>query len=120
MGKVQGRYLPVSLPKLNLAIISLIWQCARIYSFCIQISCHSVFTENLYKNFVACHERFRIFPLLALNCRKSPYVSAIRSYFRDIGFTVDICPVPYEFQKGWKRDDENLQERLGENNDAHD
>ena len=41
-----------------LPIISLIWQCARIYSFCIQISCHSVFTENLYKNFVACHERF--------------------------------------------------------------
>ena len=100
MGKVQGRYLPVSLPKLNLAD----------YQFDLAVCSHLLFLYSDQLSFGFHRESIqelgrvsrevRIFPLLALNCRKSPYVSAIRSYFRDIGFTVDICPVPYEFQKG--------------------
>ena len=100
MGKVQGRYLPQSLPKLSfddeqfdLAVCShLLFLYSNQLSF--------VFHRESMQELCRVSREVRIFPLLALNCRKSPYVSPIQSYFRDMDFTVDVCPVPYEFQKG--------------------
>ena len=57
MGKLQGRYIPSSLPNSILTMSSLIWQCVRICSFCIPISYHSVFIESPFKSSAAFHER---------------------------------------------------------------
>lgn len=42
----------------------------------------------------------RIFPLLALGNRPSPYVDTVVSALRESGYSAFIEPVPYEFQKG--------------------
>ena len=100
MGKVQGRYLPRSLPKLcfgdgqfDLAICS---HLLFLYSDQLSLAFHRESIQELCR----VSREVRIFPLLALDCRTSPYISPIQSYFRDMGYPVDICPVPYEFQKG--------------------
>ena len=100
MGKVQGRYLPQSLPKLyfgdgqfDLAICS---HLLFLYSDQLSLAFHRESIQELCR----VSREVRIFPLLALDCRKSPHISPIQSCFRDMGFTVGICPVAYEFQKG--------------------
>ncbi len=100
MGKLQGRYIPSSLPKLDfddeqfdLAVCS---HLLFLYSDQLSFSFHRESIQELCR----VSREVRIFPLLALDCKKSPYVSSIQSYFRDMDFTVDICSVPYEFQKG--------------------
>jgi hypothetical protein len=42
----------------------------------------------------------RVFPLLDLGGRASPYVDAVLQDARQGGLQVEICLVPYEFQKG--------------------
>jgi hypothetical protein len=42
----------------------------------------------------------RIFPLLALGGRRSPYVDAVADVLRKSGYSASIERVPYEFQKG--------------------
>jgi hypothetical protein len=42
----------------------------------------------------------RIFPLLALGARRSPYVDWVANEFTNQGFTVSIEDVPYQFQRG--------------------
>ena len=100
IGKAQGRYLPLSLPKLcfadekfDLAVCS---HLLFLYSDQLSLDFH----RESIKELCRVSREVRIFPLLALNCRKSPYVSPIQSYFGDMGFSVDISVVPYEFQKG--------------------
>jgi len=100
MGKVQGRYLPLSLPKLyfddqqfDLAVCS---HLLFLYSDQLSLDFHRQSITELCR----VSREVRIFPLLALDCRTSPYISPIQSYFQDVGYPVDICPVPYEFQKG--------------------
>ena len=100
MGKEEGRYLPLSLPKLyfddqqfDLAVCS---HLLLLYSDQLSLDFHRQSIQELCR----VSREVRIFPLLALDCRTSPYISPIQSYFRDMGYPVDICPVPYEFQKG--------------------
>jgi hypothetical protein len=42
----------------------------------------------------------RIFPLLALGGRRSPFVDGIVQTLCDAGYHVSIETVPYEFQRG--------------------
>lgn len=43
----------------------------------------------------------RVFPLLRLDCKISPYVEPILNYFSDdTEFSVEVRTVPYEFQRG--------------------
>ncbi|MDE0041281.1 MAG: SAM-dependent methyltransferase [Candidatus Poribacteria bacterium] len=100
MGKVQGRYLPQSLPKLcfgdgqfDLAICS---HLLFLYSDQLSLAFHRESIQELCR----VSREVRIFPLLALDCRKSPHISPIQSSCRDMGFTEGIYPVAYEFQKG--------------------
>jgi hypothetical protein len=100
MGKVQGRYLPQSLPKLyfgdgqfDLAVCS---HLLFLYSDQLSLDFH----RQSIKELCRVSREVRIFPLLALDCRTSPYISPIQSYFRDMGYAIDILHVPYEFQKG--------------------
>jgi hypothetical protein len=42
----------------------------------------------------------RIFPLLALDGQRSPYVEHIIEELRNVGHVVSLENVPYEFQRG--------------------
>ena len=100
MGKMQGRYLPESLPTLNFTDCQFdLALCSHLlFLYSVQLSFD--FHRDSIQELCRVSQEVRIFPLLTLNCEKSPYVAPIQSYFSEAGFTVDICRVPYEFQKG--------------------
>ena len=100
VGKVQGRYLPESLPTLNFTACQFdLALCSHLlFLYSVQLSYD--FHRDSIQELCRVSQEVRIFPLLTLGCEKSPYVAPIQSYFSEAGFTVDICRVPYEFQKG--------------------
>ena len=99
-GKVQGRYLPASLPTLNFTDCQFhLALCSHLF-FLYSVQLSFDFHRDSIQELCRVSQEVRIFPLLTLNCEKSPYVAPIQSHFSEAGFTVDICRVPYEFQKG--------------------
>jgi hypothetical protein len=100
LGKAQGRYQTAALPKLpfvdhqfELALCS---HLLFLYSEQLSFEFHRASILELCR--VA--REVRIFPLLALDCRLSPYVEPIRAALSAAGFVVEVAPVPYEFQRG--------------------
>ena len=100
VGKKQGRYLPESLPTLNFTDCQFdLALCSHLlFLYSVQLSFD--FHRDSIQELCRVSQEVRIFPLLTLNCERSPYVAPIQSHFSEAGFTVDICRVPYEFQKG--------------------
>jgi hypothetical protein len=99
LGKRQGRYVDAELPSVALPN----------KSFDLAVCSHFLFlyTEQLSETFHRCATRelcrlayeVRIFPLLALDGRPSPYIATIVDHLRDC-CEVSIETVPYEFQRG--------------------
>ena len=100
VGKTQGRYLPESLPTLSLTDCQFdLALCSHLlFLYSVQLSFD--FHRDSIQELCRVSQEVRIFPLLTLNCERSPYVAPIQSHFSEARFTVDICRVPYEFQKG--------------------
>ena len=99
-GKMQGRYLPASLPTLNFTDCQFdLALCSHLF-FLYSVQLSFAFHRDSIQELCRVSQEVRIFPLLTLDCEKSPYVAPIQSHFSEAGFTVDICRVPYEFQKG--------------------
>ena len=98
-GKIEGRYLPQSLPNLNLPAhqfeLGLCSHFLFLYSEQRSIDFHLASIKELLR---ICSE-VRIFPLLQLDCQLSPYVDLVIEEFECQGFQVQIQPVAYEFQK---------------------
>lgn len=98
-GLAEGRYQVQSLPNLDFADhqfdLALCSHLLFLYSDPFSFDFHRDSITELCR--VA--KEVRIFPLLALDCKESPYVEPIRSHFSDTGFIVEIVLVPYEFQK---------------------
>ena len=98
-GKRQGRYVDAELPSVALPD----------QSFDLAVCSHFLFlyTEQLSEAFHRCAifelcrlaPEVRIFPLLALNGRPSPYVATIVDHLSDY-WEVSLETVPYEFQRG--------------------
>ena len=98
-GRRQGRYVDGELPAINF----------RDRCFDLAVCSHFLFlySDHFSEDFhraailelcrVACE--VRIFPLLGLDGRVSPYVASIVKDLSD-GFEVSIETVPYEFQRG--------------------
>ena len=100
VGKMQGRYLPESLPTLSFTDCQFdLALCSHLlFLYSVQLSFD--FHRDSIQELCRVSQEVRISPLLTLNCERSPYVAPIQSHFSEAGFTVDICRVPYEFQKG--------------------
>jgi hypothetical protein len=98
-GKRQGRYVEAELPSINFPD----------QSFDLAVCSHFLFlySDHLSEDFhraailELCRvaSEVRIFPLLALDGRVSPYVQSVVRDFGD-AFEVSIETVPYEFQRG--------------------
>lgn len=99
-GKAQRRYQTAALPQLPFADrqfdLALCSHLLFLYSEQLSFAFHQASILELCR--VA--RQVRIFPLLALDCRQSPYVEPIRSILIAAGFVVEIAAVPYEFQRG--------------------
>ena len=99
-GRTAGRYLPLSLPNLELA--------NNQFGLCVCSHLLFLYSEQLSLDFhiASIHEllrispEVRIFPLLKLDCELSPYIESVIQTFSSQGFDVKVQPVAYEFQKG--------------------
>jgi ubiquinone/menaquinone biosynthesis C-methylase UbiE len=99
-GKVQGRYVDAELPNLpfddNAFDIALCSHFLFLYSDRLSPDFHKQSIQQLCR--VA--REVRIFPLIDLDLKPSPYVRPISSSLIDEGFSVLIERVAYEFQRG--------------------
>jgi len=99
-GKEQGRYIDARLPILpfdNGAFdIALCSHFLFLYSDRLSVKFHRESIRELCR--VA--NDVRIFPLIDLDLRPSPYVQLIAQSLEKDGFAVSIERVPYEFQRG--------------------
>lgn len=99
-GRTAGRYLPLSLPNLELA--------NNQFGLCVCSHLLFLYSEQLSLDFhiASIHEllrispEVRIFPLLKLDCELSPYIESVIQTFSSQGFDVKVQPVAYEFKKG--------------------
>jgi hypothetical protein len=99
LGKRQGRYVDAELPSMAFPD----------KSFDLALCSHFLFlyTEHLSESFhhsailELCRvaREVRIFPLLALDGRVSPYVASVVGHLGD-SYEISIRTVPYEFQRG--------------------
>jgi hypothetical protein len=99
-GKLQGRYIVAALPSLpflderfDLALVS---HLLFLYSEHLDFPFHRAAIEELLR--VA--TEVRIFPLLTLDGKPSPYVEPICTHLSEKGWRTEIVAVPYEFQQG--------------------
>lgn len=100
VGKIAGRYLDRSLPKLDLS--------SDLFNLCVCSHLLFLYSEQLSFNFhlesilelLRIASEVRIFPLLKLDCEPSPYLDPIIQELTTKGFNVQIQQVNYEFQKG--------------------
>jgi len=99
-GKAAGRYLPQSLPSLDLPDDQ--------FELCVCSHLLFLYSEQLSLDFHigSIHEllrissEVRIFPLLKLDGTPSPYVESVVHALSSSGFNVQVQQVAYEFQKG--------------------
>jgi len=100
VGKQQGRYVDAELPTLpfeNRAFdLALCSHFLFLYS--------EQFTEDFHvaalQEMARVATEVRVFPLLALGAKRSPYVDAMQHRLQADGYEVSIGNVPYEFQRG--------------------
>ncbi len=99
-GKAEGRYVTASLPRLpfedgqfDLALCS---HLLFLYSERLSLDFHRASIEELLR----AASEVRIFPLLSLDRRPSPHLDPLVTYLSDKGWTMQVLPVPYEFQRG--------------------
>ncbi|AFZ56714.1 SAM-dependent methyltransferase [Anabaena cylindrica FACHB-243] len=100
IGRIKGRYLWQSLPKLELA--------DNQFELCVCSHLLFLYSDHLSLDFhiASIHEllriskEVRIFPLLKLDCEPSPYLELVIKNLSSQQFDVKVQPVAYEFQKG--------------------
>jgi hypothetical protein len=99
-GLGEGRYVPESLP--SLSFVDKQFQLALCSHFLFLYSEHL----NLDFHIKCVHEmcrvayEVRIFPLLKLGSRPSPYVEPVIKNLERMGYKAEIVSVEYEFQRG--------------------
>ena len=100
IGRIKGRYLWQSLPKLELA--------DHQFELCVCSHLLFLYSDHLSLDFhiASIHEllriskEVRIFPLLKLDCKPSPYLDLVIKNLSSQQFDITVQPVAYEFQKG--------------------
>lgn len=100
LGKAEGRYLHQALPSLNFD--------DNQFELCLCSHLLFLYAEHLTLAFhiTSIHEllrvasEVRIFPLIQLNGEPYPYLDVVLEELSSKGYSVQIEPVAYEFQKG--------------------
>lgn len=99
-GKAEGRYLDAELPTLPFPDASFDLALCSHLLFLYSIQLDEAFHRAAVLELARVSNEVRIFPLLALDGKRSPYVDGVVTALREAGFDVSIEAVPYEFQRG--------------------
>ena len=99
-GKKEGRYLPQSLPNLNLPDNQFELCLCSHFLFLYSEQRSLDFHLDSIKELMRISSEARIFPLLKLDCQPSPYVMSVIQECDRLGYQTQIKSVAYEFQKG--------------------
>jgi hypothetical protein len=99
-GKATGRYVEGELPALPFPNRSFDVAVCSHFLFLYSDQLGESFHVNAVHDLCRVAREVRIFPLLALGSRPSPYVDTIADASRNAGCEVTIESVPYEFQRG--------------------
>ena len=99
-GKVEGRYVEAELPTLPFAAASFDVGLCSHFLFLYTIQLGEAFHRSAILEMCRVAKDVRIFPLLALGGRQSPYVDHAVEYLPTLGFDAALVKVPYEFQRG--------------------
>jgi hypothetical protein len=99
-GKAQGRYVEAELPVLPLADSSFDLAVCSHLLFLYSSQLGDLFHQKAIRELCRISREVRVFPLLALDGNRSPYVEARVKELRETGHDVLIETVPYEFQRG--------------------
>jgi len=99
-GRREGRYVPQSLPALSFN--SRQFDLALCSHFLFLYSSHLTFDFHLESVVEMCRvaDEVRIFPLLNLDGKVSPYLDPLVIELKRRGYVTEICTVEYEFQRG--------------------
>ena len=99
-GKVEGRYVDAELPVLPFADASFDLALCSHFLFLYTTQLGEAFHRAAILEMCRVATEVRIFPLLALGSRPSPFVDTCLEYLRGLGFDAAVVKVPYEFQRG--------------------
>lgn len=99
-GKTAGRYVEGELPALPFPNRSFDIAVCSHFLFLYSDQLGEAFHVKAVHDLCRVAREVRIFPLLALGSRPSPYVDTIVEAARNSGCDVSIEVVPYEFQRG--------------------
>jgi hypothetical protein len=99
-GKASGRYVDASLPVLPFADDSFDVALSSHLLFLYSAQFDEAFHRASIREMCRIAAEARIFPLLALDGARSPFVEACVAEARAAGAAVEMVRVPYEFQRG--------------------
>jgi hypothetical protein len=99
-GRIQGRYLDAELPALPFSDGSFELALCSHFLFLYSSQLDQTFHRLAIRELCRVAAEVRIFPLLDLNGRRSPYVDCNSDDLRYAGYDVSIDDVSYEFQRG--------------------
>jgi hypothetical protein len=99
-GKQQGRYVEAQLPSLPFSDFSFDLALCSHLLFLYSRQLAETFHQSAIQELCRVAREVRIFPLLELGGRPSPYIDCSVDGLRRSGHIVSIETVPYEFQRG--------------------
>jgi hypothetical protein len=99
-GKKEGRYVNASCPALGLSENDFELSLCSHFLFSYGEMLSSDFHIQAIDDLLHYSQEVRVFPLLALDGKPSPYIETIMEIFSKKGSIVEIRKVEYEFQKG--------------------
>ncbi len=100
IGQQQGRYLVGEVPKLSFPDQSFSLALCSHFLFLYSDHFDYEFHLNSIKEMLRISAEVRIFPLLTLDLKRSPYLDSILRSLTEQGFSPSIQKVEYELQKG--------------------
>jgi len=99
-GLDEERYLSQALPTLDFADRQFDLALCSHFLFLYTEQLSYTFHLDSIRELCRVAGEVRIFPLLDMHCRRSPYVEPLQADLASTGFHVAIRTVPYEFQRG--------------------
>ena len=99
-GKDEGRYVTAELPRLPFEDGSFDLAVCSHFLFLYSQQLGEPFHHTAMKEMCRVAKEVRIFPLLALGAIGSSHVAPVADALRQLGHSVSIEHVPYEFQRG--------------------
>jgi len=100
MGKEEGRYIEASLPTLPFVDAEFDLALCSHFLFLYTAQLGEDFHKAAIRELCRVAREVRVFPLLALGGKPSPFVEPVAAAARAAGHEVLIERVPYEFQRG--------------------